>query len=96
MCGNGTCEAPEDSTNCPNDCGGNTGGTLDCQDQNTLLGCFACILDPTSCAAPFTEEACTACFGGGGGMSFCAGGAPDGVCDAASGEDNTTCPEDCP
>jgi hypothetical protein len=97
LCGDGTCDmTTENSTNCPGDCGGNQGGTLNCNDQNTLLGCFACILDPaTGCIAPFTEQACNECLGGGGGMSFCAGGAPDGVCDPQS-EDNTICPEDCP
>ena len=90
-CGNNTCEAGEDATNCPSDCGGNTGGTLDCNDQMTLLGCFSCILDPTTCAPPFTEEACTTCFGGGGMGAGCG----DGVCDAAT-EDPNTCPLDCP
>ncbi|MBA2539440.1 MAG: hypothetical protein H0V17_07390 [Deltaproteobacteria bacterium] len=65
VCGDATCDMAggENSTNCPGDCGGST-GSLDCEAQETLLGCFGCILDPTTCAAPFTEADCNACFGG--------------------------------
>jgi len=63
ICGDGTCDmvGGENTTNCPGDCGGG-GGTVDCNDQNTLLACFPCILDPNSCAPPYTAEACAACF----------------------------------
>lgn len=65
MCGNAQCEMDlgENSTNCPGDCGGGGGGTLDCNDQNVLLGCITCIaLD--MCTPPQTVEACNACLGG--------------------------------
>lgn len=65
VCGDGTCDMAggENSTNCPGDCGGST-GTVDCNDQNTLLACFGCIIDPTTCAPPLTEAACNTCLGG--------------------------------
>ena len=92
ICGDGTCDMAggENSTNCPGDC---TTSTLDCQAQETQLQCFACILT-AQCTAPYTEQACTDCLGGG--FSFCENMAPDGVCNPAAGEDNMTCPEDCP
>lgn len=65
MCGNAQCEMDlgENSTNCPGDCTGGGGGTLDCQNnQNDLLGCFACVIGGT-CTAPYTEEACATCVG---------------------------------
>ena len=64
VCGDGTCDMAggENSTNCPGDCGGG-GGPLDCNDPNTLTSCFGCILDPTTCVAPFTAAACNTCFG---------------------------------
>jgi hypothetical protein len=67
MCGDTVCDMAngENATNCPGDCdGGQQGGTLDCNDQNTLLGCFCVIIDPTTCVAPYTEEACAVCLGG--------------------------------
>lgn len=94
---NGTCDAGETTANCAADCGST--GTLDCADPLTLIGCFGCISDPTACVAPFDSASCNACLGGGGGGFgdlLCEGGAPDGVCNAAAGEDNTTCPSDCP
>lgn len=65
MCGNAQCEMDlgENSTNCPGDCGGNQGGALDCEDPNTLIGCFCVVIDPTTCVAPFTEAACNVCLG---------------------------------
>jgi len=64
ICGDGTCDmvGGENATNCPGDCGGGGGGTLDCNDQNVLLGCITCLLDPTTCVPPATPEACTACL----------------------------------
>lgn len=91
VCGDNTCDMAggENSTNCPGDCSGG-GGTLDCMDPNTLIGCGAC-LGLGMCSAPFTEAACMACAmlpgGGGMGCNF------DMVCDP--GEDPTTCPTDC-
>ena len=66
VCGDTVCDMAggENSTNCPGDCGGQQGGTLNCDDPNTLLGCFCVIVDPTTCVAPFTEEACNVCLGG--------------------------------
>lgn len=66
VCGDGTCDMAggENSTNCPGDCGGGGGGTLDCNDQNVLLGCFTCLLDDTTCVPPMTAEACATCLGG--------------------------------
>jgi len=65
ICGDNTCDMAggENSTNCPGDCGGG-GGTLDCNDQNTILTCATCLLiDPTSCTPPYTEAACSVCLG---------------------------------
>lgn len=65
MCGNALCETDlgENSTNCPGDCTGGGGGALDCQDPNTILGCFCVVVDPATCVAPFTEAACNVCLG---------------------------------
>ncbi|MBS1118857.1 MAG: hypothetical protein H6Q90_1085 [Deltaproteobacteria bacterium] len=64
VCGDAVCDAAggETSANCPGDCTG--GSTIDCADQNVVLLCVACFLDPTACVAPVTVEACTACVGG--------------------------------
>ena len=95
VCGDMTCDMAggENSTNCPGDCSGG-GGTLDCMDPATLIGCGACLLTQM-CTPPFTEADCMACamLPGGGGLG-CVGGAPNGVCDP--GEDMTNCPPDCP
>lgn len=112
VCGNGQCETTkgESISNCISDCGGQGSGsgsgsgsgnpsTLDCSDFATLFACFACVSDPTACVPPFDAASCQACVGGGGlpgGDLLCEGGAPDGVCNAAAMEDNTTCPSDCP
>ncbi len=63
ICGDAVCNMAggENSTNCPGDCTGG-GGALDCNDQNTLLACFPCLIDPTACAPPTTAEACAVCF----------------------------------
>jgi hypothetical protein len=111
-CGNGQCETTkgETASSCFSDCGGSgsgsgsgsgNGSTLDCNDQNVLFGCFGCLLDPSACTPPLDATACQACLGGGGlgsggGDLLCEGGAPDGNCNAAAGEDATTCPSDCP
>jgi hypothetical protein len=65
VCGDMTCDMAggENSTNCPGDCGGNQGGTLNCEDPETLLGCFCVVIDPSTCAPPFTEQACNVCLG---------------------------------
>jgi hypothetical protein len=65
-CGNSVCEANlgEDATTCPADCtgGGGSGssGTIDCADPNSVLLCFPCIIDPTTCDQA-TNDACAAC-----------------------------------
>jgi hypothetical protein len=64
ICGDNVCDMAggENSSNCPGDCS-TQGGNLDCNDQNVLLGCFACLLDPALCAPPLTEQACLTCLG---------------------------------
>lgn len=107
-CGNFTCEANlgEDTTTCPADCGtgGGGGGStgVDCTDFAVLLACITCdAADPTSCIG-VTPADCDTCLGGGlgggGGTGdlLCEGGAADGTCNAAAGEDATTCASDCP
>jgi hypothetical protein len=115
VCGNGQCETTkgESASTCFSDCGnGNNGSgsgsgsstTVDCADQNVLIGCIGCLLDPSACVAPLDAAACQACLGGGGlgsgsgfpggGDILCTGGAPDGTCDSM--EDSSTCPSDCP
>lgn len=89
VCGNGQCEAAETNATCPGDCT-TGGGGLNCQDQNTQLACFACLLDATLCTPPYDANACTTCLAGGGGGG---GTCPNGTCD--TGEDATTCPFDC-
>jgi hypothetical protein len=96
VCGNGQCESTETNATCPGDCTtGGGGGTLNCSDQNTQFACFACLLDPSFCTAPYDMNSCTACFGGGGGSVMCEGGQPDGTCNANAGENSSTCPFDC-
>jgi hypothetical protein len=65
ICGDAVCDMAggENSTNCPGDCTGG-GGTLDCNDQNVLLACFACVLDPTTCVPPADATSCAACIAG--------------------------------
>lgn len=64
ICGDGTCDMAggENSTNCPGDCTG--GGTLDCNDQNVVLLCTLCVLDPMFCMPPATQAECQVCVGG--------------------------------
>lgn len=92
VCGDSKCEGPENASTCPGDCGGNTGGMCPADP----LECFGCILDPSLCPAGLDPTTCQTCISGGGG-GVPGGGActPDGVCDAAAGEDATTCPFDC-
>lgn len=96
VCGDSQCDMAggENSTNCPGDCGGTSGGQ--CPADPTE--CLFCLFDPSFCPPGLDEATCTECAlgGGGGGLSLCEGGAPDGTCNAAAGEDNTTCPQDCP
>ena len=64
VCGNGICEQGEDATSCPQDCGSGSGsGTLDCNDENTILACFSCIADMTQCTGDITQAACEVCLG---------------------------------
>jgi hypothetical protein len=94
ICGDATCDMAggENSTNCPGDC---TTSGVDCMDPILLLGCALCLDDPGVCSILMVTQAdCEACVGGG--FSFCEGGAPNGTCNPAAGEDNMTCPEDCP
>lgn len=111
VCGNGQCETTkgESASTCFSDCGGAGSGSgsgntsaLDCNDQNTQIGCLACQL-LSSCTAPYDATSCAACGGGlgsgfGSGSGFgdlgCTGGAADGTCDSM--EDASTCPSDCP
>ena len=101
VCGNGVCETSkgESATSCPGDCGGGGSGSgsgggsgsgaLNCSDQNTLLACLVCSIDPTQCVG-VDPVACQACLGGGGGSGSGSGSCNfDGVCDP--GEDPTTC-----
>jgi len=97
-CGNFTCEANlgETTSTCPADCGSGSGSgssTLDCNDQNTQIACIACIAGLGCTGVNATD--CQTCLGGGGGLGSCEGGMPDGTCNAAAGEDATTCPFDC-
>lgn len=63
FCGDGTCQANEDSTTCSVDCqGGGGSGTLDCSDMNTLLACFSCALDMTTCTTEINATTCAPCF----------------------------------
>jgi hypothetical protein len=111
-CGNGMCETTkgESATSCAVDCGGagsgagsgsGSGSSTACPSDPTE--CFLCLIDTSLCLPPLDQNTCTSCLGaggGGGGGGFgdigCDGGAPDGTCDAAAGEDNTVCPTDCP
>jgi hypothetical protein len=112
VCGNGQCETTkgESASSCFSDCGGsgsgsgsgNTSGTCPA-DPNA---CFGCILDPSQCPSGLDANTCLTCIlngGGGSGSGFpgggdllCEGGAPNGTCNAAAGEDSSTCPSDCP
>jgi hypothetical protein len=106
-CGNGMCETTkgESATSCAVDCGGQGSGSDSGSGSGSSTSCPAdpteCLLcaliDPSLCPAGMDPNSCIACIGGGGGGDIgCDGGAPDGVCDAAAGEDNTFCPTDCP
>ena len=94
VCGNGQCESSESSSTCPADC--MTGGGGSCPSDQTV--CFLCLLDMSLCTGGMSQATCQACIlgGGGGGGTGCSGGMPNGMCEAAAGENNTTCPFDCP
>jgi hypothetical protein len=81
---------------------GNTSGTCP-SDPNACIGC---LLDPSQCPSGLDANSCLQCvlnggglggsgLPGGSGLGSCEGGAPDGNCNAAAGEDTTTCPFDC-
>jgi hypothetical protein len=110
-CGDGLCETTkgETATSCASDCGGTGSGTGSGSGSSTACPsdpteCFLCMLDPSLCLGGLDQNACLTCLGlgggGGGGGGFgdllCEGGAADGNCNAAAGEDNSTCPSDCP
>jgi hypothetical protein len=100
----GICNDGETNTSCPDDCGGMPGsgssgsgsgsgggsGALNCTDQNTLIGCLAC-LAINVCTPPINATDCTTC------ITSLGSGAPqcnfNGVCDP--GETSMFCP-DCP
>lgn len=103
VCGNGTCETGESSSSCFSDCGtgsgsgSGSGSSTSCPSDPTA--CVLCIFDPASCPSGLDQNACTNCIisgGGGFGDILCEGGAADGTCNAAAGEDATTCASDCP
>jgi hypothetical protein len=93
VCGNGICEAGETSVTCPSDCpssNGNGSGALNCNDENTLVECLAC-LSANVCTG-VTVSGCEVCaLGSGLGSGACNF---DGVCDP--GENASNCPTDCP
>lgn len=60
VCGNGQCESTESNATCPGDCT-TGGGTINCQDQNTIFACFACIAG-LGCTG-VTEQDCQTCLG---------------------------------
>lgn len=104
VCGNGTCDPGESVATCPSDCntgsgsGSGSGAALNCNDSNVQLACLACLF-ANSCTGVDTAG-CTTCLlagalgSGAGSGSGCVGGAPNGTCDP--GENNMTCPADCP
>ncbi|MFT3700629.1 MAG: hypothetical protein QM831_46220 [Kofleriaceae bacterium] len=101
VCGNGTCENGENSTNCAADCGTGSGSGSGTCDSNTAIECAFCLAaDPTGAACtalgldPTMCMACSSGFGSGFGDLGCDGGAADGTCE--SDESNATCPSDCP
>jgi hypothetical protein len=101
-CGNGSCDAGEDCTNCPGDCISGSGGGGDCSD------CFKGVCDgnchPRKDGPNCPDCAPTWCCGDGvcegeensGNCAIDCGAPPecgDGNCDA--GEDPCSCPDDC-
>jgi hypothetical protein len=99
VCGNGMCETTKGETaqSCPSDCGmmsgSNGSGMGTCPaDPNACIGCA---FTGTGCPAGLDMNGCLTCLlggiGSGGGSGACNF---NGVCDA--GEDNMTCPSDCP
>lgn len=102
----------ENGATCLQDCGnmgtgsgsgsGSGNGSTTCPADPTE--CLFCLIDASLCMNGLTATTCQACVGGlgggGGGSGFgdllCEGGAPDGTCNANAGEDNMTCPSDCP
>jgi len=89
-CGNGTCDAGEDKTSCPADCGG-TCGDGKCEPSESCTSCpDDCGKCPASCGngtcdADETAQSCPQDCGG----PSCG----NGTCEA--GEDQTSCPADC-
>ena len=63
VCGDTICDAQAGETNatCPGDCPTGGGGSAFCMDQNTIIGCFCDFIDPTTCVAPYTVQACMDC-----------------------------------
>ncbi len=86
QCGNGTCDAGETTGNCAADCP----APSNC--PSNPFSCVTCANWGVLCPSGHDQNTCTTCIinAGGGG---CAGGFPDGACDA--GEDMTSCPFDC-
>lgn len=111
VCGNAMCETSkgENQSTCFSDCGtgsgsgSGSGSSTSCPtDQTFLILCALCSADASLCMAPADAATCAACGGGGlgsgGGLGDigCEGMVADGTCNAAAGEDATTCPSDCP